>query len=825
VFQYDFGKTIQNCKFQETGFLNQPPPLLRTALATLKGTYEMKGHQLVDNVNKNLKKIKKRSKYRQPATASDRLYKPYIIHPLSSPHGCDIECGEDAAYLIARQKRDEEDDDPAIHYGLIASGNQLMKDARTRDALAAERDVLCFEMEAAGLMNHFPCLVIRGICDYSDSHKNKEWQGFAAMMAAAYAKDLLHQIAPTSIEAEKPIGEVLGSIQRRLSDLKERLQDLKLNKAEDLSVARSPHFVVPFPSDPDFVNRPDIWTWIERQYSGPESRFALVGLGGFGIFWVHGSTRATFEESYRSIADMLALPRRHDSDVNVLVLVRGWLQREDVSPWLMIIDNTDDIKMLFSKDDNETYLSYLPKRENGKILITSRSWDAADKLTGNGKMILRVPTMEEAQALQLFQKKIGRDANEAASLRLINTLDYVPLAVNQAAAYIYRRSPRVTVESYLEEIHNSEKRKETLLDSDQGNIQRYEGVSNSVVVTWQVTFEQIKREQPRAANLLSLMSFFQAQNIPEYMLHEYNSGNVYSEEADDKHGETSDFDFEDDLDVLRGYSLVTMTATPGLLEMHSLVQFCTRLWISKFGSADQWKTLFLQSASEHFPSGVFETWQQCQTLMPHVQPLLDKQPLEERDRLERSKLLTNVSWYLVMLGDYSRAEVIVQEAVSTRTELLGQEHPDTLTSVANLASTYRNQGRWKEAEELEVRVMETSLRVLGEEHPNTLTSVANLASTFWNQGRWTEAEELFVRVMETRKRVLGEEHPSTLTSMHNLAFTWKNQERWEDATQLLQDCFHRRENVLGADHPDTMSSASALSDWELELMENGHNVL
>uniref|UniRef100_L2FN71 TPR domain-containing protein n=1 Tax=Colletotrichum fructicola (strain Nara gc5) TaxID=1213859 RepID=L2FN71_COLFN len=119
------------------------------------------------------------------------------------------------------------------------------------------------------------------------------------------------------------------------------------------------------------------------------------------VFWVHGSTRATFEESYRSIADVLAL-RRRDPDVNILALVRDWLQREDVSPWLMIIDNADNVKMLLSKDANETYLPYLPKRENGKILVTSRSWDAADKLTGNSKMIFRVPTMEEAQALQLF---------------------------------------------------------------------------------------------------------------------------------------------------------------------------------------------------------------------------------------------------------------------------------------------------------------------------------------------------------------------------------------------------------------------------------------
>lgn len=86
-----------------------------------------------------------------------------------------------------------------------------MKDALTRDRLAAEKDVLCFEMEAAGLMNHFPCLVIRGICDYSDSHKNKKWQGYAAMAAAAYSKDLLSRIPPNKVEAEKKICDVLSS--------------------------------------------------------------------------------------------------------------------------------------------------------------------------------------------------------------------------------------------------------------------------------------------------------------------------------------------------------------------------------------------------------------------------------------------------------------------------------------------------------------------------------------------------------------------------------------------------------------------------------------
>jgi nucleoside phosphorylase len=210
VFQYDFGKTIQNQAFQETGSLDQPPMVLRTAVSRLRSTYEMTGHQLVDNVQAALKKIKKRKKYTRPPPSSDRLYKADVIHPPHLSDDCDLACGDDEAHLVIRDARDEEDDDPAIHYGLIASGNHLMKDAHIRDKLADSKSVLCFEMEAAGLMNHFPCLVIRGICDYSDSHKNKEWQGFAAMMAAAYAKDLLHQIPPNKIEEEKRIAEALG---------------------------------------------------------------------------------------------------------------------------------------------------------------------------------------------------------------------------------------------------------------------------------------------------------------------------------------------------------------------------------------------------------------------------------------------------------------------------------------------------------------------------------------------------------------------------------------------------------------------------------------
>ncbi|KAH0551172.1 hypothetical protein GP486_007495 [Trichoglossum hirsutum] len=212
VFQYDLGKTIQDQRFHTTGFLNQPPILLRAAVTDLAAQYEEEGHQLEDAINTALGRIPRlRKKYKRPDQNTDRLYQSGVVHPLGDDESaCAVVCGDSPSNLISRSERKEDEDNPAIHYGLIASANQLIKDALIRDRLAKEKDVLCFEMEAAGLMNHFPCLVIRGICDYSDSHKNKEWQGYAAMTAAAYAKDLLCRIPPSKVEAEKTISDIVS---------------------------------------------------------------------------------------------------------------------------------------------------------------------------------------------------------------------------------------------------------------------------------------------------------------------------------------------------------------------------------------------------------------------------------------------------------------------------------------------------------------------------------------------------------------------------------------------------------------------------------------
>jgi nucleoside phosphorylase len=194
VIQYDFGKTVQEGKFERTGTLNRPPDVLLRAVASLQAKHLMEEPALstyLSEMGSKFPRLASTSAF--PGSEHDHLFEATYDHPATEVTCAN--CRTDR--LVTRTKRG--DTIPAIHYGLIASGNQVMRDGKTRERLRSELQVLCFEMEAAGLMDDFPCLVIRGICDYADSHKNKRWQPYAAATAAAYAKELLNVISATQV--------------------------------------------------------------------------------------------------------------------------------------------------------------------------------------------------------------------------------------------------------------------------------------------------------------------------------------------------------------------------------------------------------------------------------------------------------------------------------------------------------------------------------------------------------------------------------------------------------------------------------------------------
>lgn len=182
VVQYDFGKTGEGGLSKRTGFLNSPPPLLLSTLAKLRADH----YRNPANVTRHLSVFDKLPSFIREEAGLDVLFRAVYKH--TGGADCSRCSTEDVVQRAVRESQE-----PEIHYGTIASGNQVMKDGVTRDRLCAELGgILCFEMEAAGLMNNFPCLVIRGICDYSDSHKNKTWQPYASATAAACAKEILH---------------------------------------------------------------------------------------------------------------------------------------------------------------------------------------------------------------------------------------------------------------------------------------------------------------------------------------------------------------------------------------------------------------------------------------------------------------------------------------------------------------------------------------------------------------------------------------------------------------------------------------------------------
>ncbi|RYC79559.1 hypothetical protein BFJ63_vAg17556 [Fusarium oxysporum f. sp. narcissi] len=201
VIQYDRGKTLQHDGFHRTGVLNTPPQILLTALSRLQAEHFTENSR----VSAFLADLphKMRERFSHPGLSNDSLFQAHYLHVGS--HSTCVEC--DHTQTVKREDRDNVD--PVIHYGTIASGNQVIKDAELRNRLGQQFGVLCLEMEAAGLQD-FPSIVIRGISDYADSHKNKQWQFYAAAVAAAFAKELLSMIPPYRVLQEMPIKQMVA---------------------------------------------------------------------------------------------------------------------------------------------------------------------------------------------------------------------------------------------------------------------------------------------------------------------------------------------------------------------------------------------------------------------------------------------------------------------------------------------------------------------------------------------------------------------------------------------------------------------------------------
>ncbi|KAI7205155.1 hypothetical protein KC365_g17711, partial [Hortaea werneckii] len=479
-----------------------------------------------------------------------------------------------------------------------------------------------------------------------------------------------------------------------------------------------PSSTVPFHRDPNFVDRPELET-LEEKLSVWNKKVALVGIGGVGksqlaiefcyrvrdkspeiwTFWVHASSAARFDADIRKLACDAGIPGWNDPKSDAFALVYSWLRDERNGKWILVLDNVDDASFLFEKPDGNDEsarirIAYLPPCAHGSTLITSRSRAATARLTNECDTIV-VNHMGETAALALLEKRLGQSAAVEDMQKLAGALDHMPLALAQAAAYIKRRGSRCSVGRYLAELEESEKSQTSLLSSASQELRRDTEAQDSIISTWQISFKHIHDERPSAADLLSLMSMYNHQGIPEYLLRAERS--VTTE------------DFEEDILTLEDFLFVTSTMSTNIsFEMHRLVQLAARV--------ENRETL-----------SVFDYYGTVLSHHGKYEAAEDKirQALRGRERVlgnEHPDTLSSVNSLALVLADqgkYEAAEDKIRQALRGRERVLGNEHPDTLSSVNSLALVLADQGKYEAAEDKIRQALRGRERVLGNEHYDT----------------------------------------------------------------------------------------------------------
>ena len=577
------------------------------------------------------------------------------------------------------------------------------------------------------------------------------------------------------------------------------------------------------------------------------------------------------------MAERLQLPGWDDPKVDILAMMHRWLSDENHGKWMMVVDNADNRDVVFgawsgemngpaaTPSRNKSMSDYLPVSSNGSIVVTSRNREVLEGLDICDEDRLDVGPMEVHVAQALLRRKLKRAERESVSedgMKLVQELDCIPLAIAEAAAYINQRTPRVTVSRYLELLVNDDTEKTKLLAKAIRDPRRDGRASSSVIATWFVSFEHIRQTRRSAAGLLSLMSLFDREGIPDDLLQgqylpvSIDGDTSKSENDEEDYAENDDKDddqFEDDVAMLRAYHLIHFGVNEKVFDMHRLVQFSTKLWLSTHNQLVTWQEVYIKVMGAAYPTGDYRNWIRCKALFPHVQMVLLYEAPSVICREARGRTLYNGAWYglesgqylmaekmarlclqsreqvlnsdgslvfdamellgrvLRHQGKYDEAEEMNRCALKGREKVLGSDHPGTLMSVSNLALVLQYQGKYDEAEEMNRRVLEGREKVLGPDHPDTLTSVNNLASVLQGQGQYDEAEEMHRRALKGREKVLGSDHPDTLTSVSNLALVLQYQGQYDEAETMNRRALERREKVLGVDHPDTLTSVDNLA--------------
>jgi tetratricopeptide (TPR) repeat protein len=516
------------------------------------------------------------------------------------------------------------------------------------------------------------------------------------------------------------------------------------------------------------------------------------------IFWIHASNLARFTEAFHQIGKELGLSDVDNPEVDTLQLVQKWLSNDANGPWLLVVDNADDIETFFGSRDNESaeqdgrqaraLFKYLPQSSNGSMILTTRDKRIGQRLAKLEKPIDVLP-FEMRDAKHLLQKTLhDNDLNNDHSVALLEALDFLPMAIIQAAAFI--RENDISVLEYLGYVRASDKEAKDLLAEIYHDPGRDPESHNSVFQTSRISFDCIRRQKPRAAEILSLMAVLDRQAIQKCLLRK-----------DDER----DIEFATAIGTLKAFSLITEERVEGTFGMHRLMQLSTQRWLELEGVIEVWQKKAMDVVSRFCTDDyVFiGDWKSWGSISPHAQVVLSFVFQSEPFLLERAVILHRLAIHELEQGYIVNADARVHEALAT-IQKLDEDHPKKLAIASTAAGVLSFQGKFEASEKMDRFVLEHRKRIMGPSHPDTLVTLADLAATLGNQGKHDEAEALLRQATEVwRKSPDLQTHRFRFSSLWVLAANLELQGKYEDAEENIKEAIEGYTKVLGAKHPLT----------------------
>jgi tetratricopeptide (TPR) repeat protein len=505
---------------------------------------------------------------------------------------------------------------------------------------------------------------------------------------------------------------------------------------------------------------------------------------------VHAASEEVLMTSFRGLAELLPDgAAKEETDQRKLVrAITRWLEQCQ-DPWLLIVDNADDLSLV---------QQYLPGQGNGSVLLTTRA---------NAVGSLAEPLDVEAMGVMegthfLLHRTHRQDASEEESNEATNVviaLDGFPLALDQAGAYIEETG--CSFGDYLQLYHTH---RQTLLARRGRQATNY---PDSVAMTWSLSFQQIEHKSPAAAELLRLCALLAPDHIPEELLRE---GAPYwppllQQAAADL------LTFNQMIEQLLAFSLVKRLTADQTLSMHRLVQ-AVQLERMEAGEQRQWAERMVCAVNAVFPAQPEEvsSWPQCLRYLEQVQACDTLIQKENLVLVEAADLLSRSGAYLREHASYALAQALSQRALSIREQQLGPHHPLTASSLNDLGRLYWRQGKYEQAESLFVRALSIREQQLGPHHLETAKLLHNLGFLYGDQGKYEQAESLFVRALSIREQQLGPHHSQTAFSLNNLGVLYRRQGKYEQAEPLLARSLSICEQQLGPHHLETAGGLNNL---------------